>query len=52
MRPLTKEEQEKALELLKEASGFIDSVRFIDGEDVDEDDLEESINSFLNSVKE
>lgn len=37
----------EAKKLLTEVSGFIDSVRFIDGEEVDEDDLEGRVNHWL-----
>lgn len=41
----------EAIELLKRSLGFIDVIRFEEGEDVDEDNLEAAINLFLEKTK-
>lgn len=42
------EENKKAKELLQQASDFIDIIKFEEGYEIDEDNLEKKINSFLN----
>lgn len=49
---LSKTQQAKAIELLTNASGFIDVIRFEEGEEVDGDNMEGQINNFLKEVKE
>lgn len=42
----------KAIELLKKATAFIDVIRFEEGEEVDQEDLERQINEFLEKFDE
>ena len=51
MKTLNETQTAKAIELLKQASGLIDVLRFEEGEEIDEDDFEGEINSFLKSVE-
>lgn len=47
MKELTIEQQKKAIELLTEACDFIGVIKFEEGEEVDEDNIEGDIASFL-----